>query len=432
MVMSHRLVATLLRGPAFAALAAVLAASASSTAFAEGGKLYPQTKLRLTVVQWMPTRGEYQQWPALGGEYVVSAAGTVMLPVLGAVPVGDLDSQSLATDIANRLQEKIGLVTRPETTVEVVQYPPIYVVGDVAKPGEYAYRTDLTVLQALALGGGELRDADATRSQQEIRLVGELRSLDDGILRSMSRIARLEAEMAGAGKIEFPPVPAGNANSRLATEIFEQEKIIFSARRNALDRQEKSLSELRDLLTAEIKVLEQKIEATEEGIRTTEQELSGVKVLVDKGIAVVSRRTDLERVLAGYRSDRLDHMTAVMRARQGMTETTRNLEGLADQHQTEVAAELQREQANLDEARLKKEISQKLLMETLSSAPAAAGDAKTLTYTITRQEAGRPKQFEAEEDTPLLPGDVVKAAFVRDAGAAPDAAAAAASPKATQ
>jgi protein involved in polysaccharide export with SLBB domain len=407
------------------ALGVAFAVGWTSLASAENGELAPQTKLRLTVVQWMPTKGEYQQWGALGGEFIVSQAGTVLLPVIGSIPVGNLSTGGLAEEIATRLQSKIGLVNKPDTTVEIVEYPPVYVVGDVTKPGQYQFRLGMTVLQALALSGGELR-SDA-HSQDEIKLVGELKGVDDDILRCMARIARLEAEMSGTTEIKFPQPPLGNSESRAAAEIFGQEKIIFSARANALDRQTKSLSELRDLLDAEINVLQEKIKGADLNIKSAEDELVGVKVLVDKGVAIVSRRSDLERALAGFRADRLDQVTAIMRARQGITEATRSLEGLRDQQQTDVATELQKEQANLDQLRLKRDVAQRLLLDTLASASNAPrpGEPTLIEFSVTRQDgSGEPKQIQVSEATTLLPGDVLKVTYNKQAPASSEPAAA--------
>lgn len=41
-----------------------------------------------------------------------------------------------------------------EILLDIVAYPPVYVTGDVTKPGEIEFRPDMTVRQALALAGG--------------------------------------------------------------------------------------------------------------------------------------------------------------------------------------------------------------------------------------------------------------------------------------
>jgi polysaccharide export outer membrane protein len=407
-------------------IACVLAlASAVLPTQAGTGELVAQTKVRVTVLQWMPMKGAYEQWPALGGDFVVSDEGTIVLPVIGTIEVGEMDATKLAADIAKRIQNKTGLVDKPDTTVSILEYPPVYVVGDVAKPGEYKFRDGLTVLQALALSGGEWRGTLGS-SKNEVGLVGELRGLDAQILRSMAKIARLRAEASGADTIQFPPIPPG-AESNLAEDIFNHERTIFTTRAKELARQTKSLSDLQELFTAEISTLEQKTATADQGIAAAERDLNAVKGLVSKGFAVMSRQSELERVVAGYRGERLDQITAIMRARQNLAEAKRNMEGIEDKRQTEVATEIQAEQANLEQLRLKRDVSQKLLLDTLSSSSlTASGQDATISYSITRSQDGQKVTVPAIESTALMPGDVVKVtsalALLQGGEASPEAA----------
>jgi polysaccharide export outer membrane protein len=374
---------------------------------AEAGGLVAQTRVRITVLQWMPMKGAYEQWSALGGDFTVTEAGTLELPVIGTVPIGDMDQTALASEIGKRIQAKTGLVDRPDTTVAVLEYPPIYVVGDVAKPGEYSFRDGMTALQALALGGGEWRDT-AGSSKDEVNLIGELRGLDAQILRGTARIARLRAEAAGADTIEFPRAPVG-ADSVLTQDIFGQEKTIFTARAKELARQIKSLSDLQNLFSAEIDTLQQKTAAADEGIAAAERDLDAVKSLVTRGFAVMSRQSELERAVASYRGERLDQVTAIMRARQNLAEAKRSMEALEDKRQTEIASELQTEEANIEQLKLKRDVSQKLLLDTLSpSGPEVESLKVALSYSITRGSGGQKVSIPATESTVLMPGDVVK------------------------
>jgi len=404
----RRRLGTRLRGGLAIALLACSAAALPTSALADGTPLPPQTRLRVTVLQWMPVKGVYENWTALGGEFVVSDAGTITLPVVGTIPVQDLDNAALADEVADRIQKKTGLVNKPDTTVEVVEFPPIYVVGGVNKPGEYKFRTGLTVLQAVALGGGQVQPSPDA-SKNEIQLVGTLQGIQVEMLRSEARIARLQAETIGATTIDFPAMHAG-VDSALAAQVYGQEKIIFAARANELDRQTKSLSDLRELFTAEINVLEEKNKSADLGIAAAERELNNVKTLVDKGLAIASRQSDLERALADYRGQRLDQVTAIMRARQNITEATRSLEGLHDKQKTDVASEMQSEQANLDQLKLKRDTSQRLLLDQLAqkNRPPPAGDAGQVTYTIKRHDQGSENVFDAAESTLLMPSDVVE------------------------
>lgn len=389
---------------------AVIALALTMTMTARGEaadtSIVPNTKLRVTVVQWMPMKGTYEPWTALSGEFGVDADATLTLPVIGAVSVAGLDTSGLAARISSSLQERLGTVERPETTVQIAEYPPIYLMGDVETPGAYPYRVGLTALQAMALGGGERR-AGEEQSRDQIRLVGEIQGLETEIFRATARAARLRAEAEGASAIRFPVAPPDQQG--VADEVVAQEKAIFDARANELDRQARSLNELRDLLNAEIDVLQTKIVAADQGIATLEKELRSVTSLVDKGIAIASRQSELERALSGYRSDRLDQVTAVMRARQGLAQATRDLDGLQDRRRTDVASDLQREQSGLEQLMLKRDISQRILVDML--AKAGARPSQEPVFQLIRQQDGQPVEVAAGSATALQPGDVVKVSF---------------------
>ncbi|WJH38149.1 SLBB domain-containing protein (plasmid) [Aliirhizobium terrae] len=408
--------ATCRKGFAFIALA--LIGGIASAVRADGPPFTPQTKIRMTIVQWLPAKGEYERWDALGGEFTVSDDGELILPFLGSLSVGNLDSAGLTSEIAKHLQEKIGLVRMPAVTIEILDYPPIYVVGDVTRPGEYKFRPGLTVLQSLAMGGGPSR-ATGQQGSQVIRLGAELKDIDNSLLRSAAKLSRLQAEMTGAEEIAFEP-PIG-VDQQYARGIYEEEKVIAQARENALKRQSNALTELRDLLTAEISTLEEKLKGSDENIKSAEEQLAIVRTLVEKGAAVASRQLDLERLLTTYRSDRLDLVTAIMRGRQAISETTRNLEGLHDTQRSEIATEIQSEKAAVDQLKLKREMTQKLLVEELSSGGgrAVGSDPLPLTFSVSRRDKGKVNEFQASETTALVPGDVVRVIQLRSSDNAP-------------
>ncbi len=408
---------------AFAAAAITVFGGTFSPALADSDRFAPQTKIRLTVVQWVPTKGVYEKWDAIGGDFLISQAKTVSLPIIGTLSVGDLDGAGLAAEIAQQLKTKIGLVQAPEATIEILEQPPIYVVGDVNKPGEYKFRPGLTVLQSVAMSGGEFRPSDGSQSvADKTGYVGQLQAIGNAILRSKIKIIRLQAEMSGAKEMRLEPEMRDDQG--VASAIFEQEKIIYAARANDMDRQSKSYLELRDLLTSEIATIEKKIAGTDADIESIEKELTNVKSMVERGIALPTRQSDLERTLRSYHGNRLDLVTAIMRARQNIAETTRNLDGLYDKQRTEVAVEFQSEQASLDEQKLKQETTQKLLLQALSGDPAsqAGAGAVMLAFSITRQDGISVTEIAASDSTVLLPGDVVR--VLRKAPPAPvDAAA---------
>jgi polysaccharide export outer membrane protein len=89
----------------------------------------------------------------LTGEFRVNDSGNIALPLLGAVHAAGLTSAGLESAVAAALKRG-NLVRNPSVAVEVIAYRPVYVLGEVNKPGQYAYQPGMTVVTAVAVAGG--------------------------------------------------------------------------------------------------------------------------------------------------------------------------------------------------------------------------------------------------------------------------------------
>lgn len=90
---------------------------------------------------------------ALTGEFRVGDGGRLALPMLGSVRAVGLSPPALEKAIAQALV-RAGLEREPSVSVEVTAYRPIFVLGEVNKPGQFPYQPGMTVLAAVALAGG--------------------------------------------------------------------------------------------------------------------------------------------------------------------------------------------------------------------------------------------------------------------------------------
>jgi len=88
----------------------------------------------------------------LSGDFEVNDQGLVALPLIGPVKVGGL-TISEAQDLITQKYGKDYLVN-PRVTVEVLNYRPFFILGEVKNPGSYPYVSGMTVLNAVALAGG--------------------------------------------------------------------------------------------------------------------------------------------------------------------------------------------------------------------------------------------------------------------------------------
>jgi polysaccharide export outer membrane protein len=55
-----------------------------------------------------------------------------------------------------------GYLKRPRVSVEVENYRPFYIIGEVKTPGQYPYISGMNALNAIALAGGYTYRADDT------------------------------------------------------------------------------------------------------------------------------------------------------------------------------------------------------------------------------------------------------------------------------
>lgn len=392
-------------------LAAALTLPSWIPAPANAGELWPLSKVRVTVVQWSPIKGVYERWEALSGEYMVGDDGMMVLPVIGALATTERTNDQIAADVAGALRDRLGLVSPPETTVEIISYPPIYVVGEVAAPGAFDYVPGMTVLQAFTLSGGTPPEA-AGAAGERLRLAGELRLLADSLLRTKARLARLNAESAGAQIIEFPPELMAHPDEVMARTAMAEEKTILETRQRQLQRQAESLDELVALLNLEIETLTARIGDIERSVASAEEELAGVQALAEKGLVTAARQSELERVVANLRFDGLTQRTAIIRARQALSEASREAARLEDDRRTQLALDLQTEQTKLQQMLLQQVMAQSLLLNLDGGSSGAGGQPRQLAYTIVRQSGGGHVELVGDELTVMVPGDVLKVTSV--------------------
>jgi protein involved in polysaccharide export with SLBB domain len=88
----------------------------------------------------------------LSGEFIVSDGGFVNAPLVGDVKATGLGTQDFANALQRRLAD--GYMRDPKVSVQVATYRPFYIFGEVTKPGEYPYANGMSVMNAVALGGG--------------------------------------------------------------------------------------------------------------------------------------------------------------------------------------------------------------------------------------------------------------------------------------
>jgi polysaccharide biosynthesis/export protein VpsN len=114
-----------------------------------GYKLGPGDALRVTVFRHEDLSGEF----SLDGE------GYFALPLVGEILAGGRTARQVESEVEVALKSG-GYLVDPQVSIEVLNYRPFYIIGEVNNPGSFEYVSGMTVINAVALAGGYTYRAD--------------------------------------------------------------------------------------------------------------------------------------------------------------------------------------------------------------------------------------------------------------------------------
>ncbi len=123
----------------------------------------------------------------LSGTHQVGNEGEVRLPLVGDVVVGGLTPDEAQLEIERAYNGNF--LKNAQVTVLVKEYNSrrVYVLGQVKKPGNYAYEPRMTVIAAIARAGGTERLADENsavitrgKGEEQVRLAAPISDIQRG------------------------------------------------------------------------------------------------------------------------------------------------------------------------------------------------------------------------------------------------------------
>lgn len=88
----------------------------------------------------------------LSGEFQVDGTGQIQLPLVGQIHAAGLTVREFTADVQKLLGANY--LKDPKVSIQIENYRPFYIIGEVNKPGEFPFENNLNVLGAVALAGG--------------------------------------------------------------------------------------------------------------------------------------------------------------------------------------------------------------------------------------------------------------------------------------
>ena len=95
----------------------------------------------------------------LSGEFSLDGEGYFAMPLVGEIRGGGRTARQLENEVELALKSG-GYLVEPQVSIEVLNYRPFYIIGEVNNPGSFEYVNGMTVINAVALAGGFTYRAD--------------------------------------------------------------------------------------------------------------------------------------------------------------------------------------------------------------------------------------------------------------------------------
>lgn len=88
----------------------------------------------------------------LSGEFEINGQGNISMPLVGEIAAKGATLSQFRSRIRKKLEN--GYLTKPRVAIEVLNYRPIYVHGEVRSGGEFEYKNGLRIRDVIAKAGG--------------------------------------------------------------------------------------------------------------------------------------------------------------------------------------------------------------------------------------------------------------------------------------
>lgn len=374
-----------------------------------------QDKLRISVHQWQPSRATVYEWKELTGEYKVGPTGNIALPIIGRVRAVGRTADEVGKAVGKALKARIGLASVPDSVVDVVEFGPVYISGVVDKPGEYAFRPGLNVLQALSLSGGFVGSSGGRAMTRDVvQLYGRRDMLEKKLQSNDLGIARLQAEISEAKKVDFSAVDPGYDG--INQTILTNETRLFAAKQAAAETEEHTLGALKSRLQQELDLLSSKIIVYEKQISQSRAQAETIANLKKRGLTTQKRMIEAERVYTQDQIALFNLLGARSRLHQSIAETELTLVKLKNHRYTDGISELRNAQVERQQIKAQLVALDREIQSLDQIAPESARAEGLVSYVIMRPTRTGVSTFEATETSLLRPGDTLQVRVTDNSG----------------
>jgi polysaccharide biosynthesis/export protein len=352
----------------------------------------------------------------------VGLSGEASFPLIGEMQVAGRGISELRASVSERLSRQIfknrnsggsdvvQTIEAHEVSLRILEYRPVYLIGDVARAGEVAYRPGLTVRQAIAVAGGYgLLQSGGARSLLDLaESQSQYATLAVTWARERARVWRVENSLGKEAPVETSELPIGVTRD-LIDGMIKLEAEVMAVQQSDYDTQKTHLASAIKQADERIVGLVAQAKSEDEGAKLDAADMERVNELFRKGVVPASRVTEVRRSALLASSRALQTSSAAENVRSDREDLRTKLDRLDDTRRLELVRELSDANAKLEAAKSQLEGAR---LKMLAADGARAGFLRefgsNLRVMVSRKVNNETTRIVAEEDLDLLPGDVVE------------------------
>ena len=362
--------------------------------------------------------------PELRQRAPVQLDGSVTFPVVGTFMVEGVEFSEIRTKLQSAVASKIFRIRTPdgrelsrmferdEVAATIVEYRPVFVTGDVTRPGEQAFRPRMTARQALASAGGfsALARANAT-SFDAANLRSEYITDWLTLAREHARVWRIKTELGENIELDQKAIPPAPVPDTTISQIVNLEIQYRTASSSDHERQKDFLRRSIQEADQQALVLSEQKQNEDEGVQADSQEFQKARAAFGNGSLPSFRVAEFRRAVLYSSTRQLQTTNQLMQVKRSRAEFARELEKIDDQRQIRLLAELQDATVKLAGERAKLRSAEEKLQLAGLRPPRSSDGASKADITLFRSGMNGKERLTADADTELQPGDVIEVAL---------------------
>jgi polysaccharide export outer membrane protein len=357
--------------------------------------------------------------PELQRRMTINLNGEASFPLIGEVNAAEMTLSELRQKVRDRFSQTEyrrpavpgsgGAINSDQVSLNIVEYRPIYLTGDIAAPGERIYKPGMSIRQAISIAGGfdiaRSRMSNALLDSTDLR--GQYESLSTELTRERVRAQRIQIELGRTANFDEKDLPL--IAPRVLSEIMQLEEDLMKARKSDLDKEKGHLRETLALADSKIASLTRQYSNEEEGMKLDSEEMARVKELFSKGLVPATRLLEARRseLLSATRA--LQTNVQLEETKKNRQEVDLRLKRIDDQRRIMLFDELQNVNLKIVTTQAKAQAAaERLFYLGAAKSQMVLTTAGKITIVVFRTVGDKKERITADEDTQVVPGDVIE------------------------